>query len=489
MNILLINPPFLGRHGKFSREQRSPAITKSGTLYYPMWLSYATGVLEQHEFNATLLDCPAENIQISDIEAYVKQHKPSLAVIDTSTPSIYNDIELGEIIKSQRPETFIIMVGPHVSALPEATLNCSQSIDAVAIQEYEYTLLDLARALRDHTDLNNVSGLCRRVNGHFLHSQARELTRDLDAIPFVSSVYKRHLHYQNYFYSHSRYPIITTITGRGCPYHCIYCVYPQTFTGRALRYRSIGNVVDEIEFILKEFPGVKEVMFEDDTLTINKERCFEFTEEILRRNIKFEWSANSRADVDLETLKMLKRAGARLFCVGIESGDQLLLDGMKKNLKLPQVRQFFDDAKQAGILIHGCFIVGGPGETRETMEKTLTLAKELNPDTAQFFPMMVYPGTEAYHWAEDQDYLLTGDFRQWITDKGLHSCVINRPGLSNIDLLDFCDYARRAFYLRPSFIGKKIAQGLTDYYEFKRLLKGMRTFSKFIFRKNADREC
>lgn len=489
MNILLINPPFLSRHGRFSREQRSPAITKSGTLYYPMWLSYATGVLEQHGFNLTLLDCPADNIKISDIETFVKNHKPFLAVISTSTPSIYNDIEVGEIIKSHSPDTFIILVGPHVSALPEDTLNYSQSIDAVAIQEYEHTLLDLANALRDKADLKNVPGLCRRADGQAVRNQARELVRDLDAIPFVSSVYKRHLNYKNYFYSHSRYPIVTTITGRGCPYQCIYCVYPQTFNGRMLRYRSIGNVVDEIEFILKEFPEVKEVMFEDDTLTLDKKRCFEFAEEILRRNIKFEWSANSRADVDLETMKILKRAGARLFCVGIESGDQLLLNRMKKNLKLPQIRQFFKDAKKAKILVHGCFLVGGPGETRETMQKTLTLAKGLNPDTAQFFPIMVYPGTEAYNWAQDQNYLLTSDFRQWITDEGLHSCVISRPGLSNIDLLEFCDYARRAFYLRPSFISKKIAQGLTDYHEFKRLVKGARSLSKFIFRKTADKGC
>jgi anaerobic magnesium-protoporphyrin IX monomethyl ester cyclase len=453
-----------------------------------MWLSYATGVLEKNDFHATLFDCPADNIQISDIKVFVKNHKPRLVVIDTSTPSIYDDLQIGEIIKSINPDTFIVLVGPHVSALPEDTLNCSQDVDAVAMHEYEYTLLDLANSLKNNTDWRSIPGLCYRVNGKIIRNPKREFIKDLDSIPFVSSVYKRHLNYKNYFYAHSRYPILTIITGRGCPYQCIYCVYPQTFSGRKVRYRSIENVVEEIEFILKEFPDVKEVMFEDDTLTLNKNRCFEFAEEILRRNIRFNWSANSRADVDLETLKILKRAGARLLCVGIESGDQSLLDKMKKNLNLEQVRQFFQDAKKAGILIHGCFLVGVPGETKESLQKTLSLAKELNPDTAQFFPIMVYPGTEAYQWAQEQNYLITNDFRQWVTEDGLHNCVISRPGLSNKDLVEFCDNSRREFYLRPSYITKKIMMSLTSYHEFKRLVKGARSLSKFILRGTTQRE-
>jgi anaerobic magnesium-protoporphyrin IX monomethyl ester cyclase len=488
MHIFLLNPSFLGQYGRFSREQRSPAITKSGTFYYPMWLSYATGVLEKHGFKATLFDCPADNLQIKDIETFVKREKPPLVVIATSTPSIHSDIQTGEIIKQLNPDAFVVLVGPHVSAIPEATLHSSQSVDAVAIHEYEYTLLDLANSLKNNTEWRSLPGLCYRSNGQIIKNPKREFIKELDSLPFVSSVYKKHLNYKNYFYSHSRYPIVTTISGRGCPHQCIYCVYPQTFSGRRARYRSVENVVDEIAFILKEFPDVKEVMFEDDTLTLHKKRCFEFAEEVLRRNIKFTWSANSRADVDLETLKILRRAGARLFCVGVESGDQLLLDKMKKNLSLEQVRQFFQDAKKAGILIHGCFLVGVPGETKDTMHKTLALAKELNPDTAQFFPIMVYPGTEAYHWAHEHNYLLTDDFRQWLTEDGLHDCVISRPELSNKDLVEFCDHCRRKFYLRPSYISKKMLMSFTSYYEFKRLFKGARSLSKFLFRGSGEKE-
>jgi anaerobic magnesium-protoporphyrin IX monomethyl ester cyclase len=488
MRIFLLNPPFLHEYGKFSRSQRSPAITKSGTLYYPMWLAYAAGLLEQKGFSITLWDCPADSILFSQVEDFVRQQHPDLVIIDTSTPSILNEIEAGERIKSLAPTAFVLLVGPHVSALPEETINCSKAIDGVAIREYDYTVLELATALRDQSSPSEVPGLCLRQDQGSFRTPVRQLPSDLDALPFVSAIYKKHLNYQNYFYAHSRYPIVVTITGRGCPHQCIYCVYPQTFSGHRLRYRSIANVVDEVAYILKEFPDVREIMFEDDTMTLNQERCIAFAEEILRRGLRFSWSANSRAEVDLATMKLLKRAGARLFCVGVESGNQEMLDRMGKNLRVERIEQFFRDARQAGILIHGCFLVGLPGENQHTMNQTLALAKKLDPDTAQFFPLMVYPGTKAYRWAQENNLLLTEDFRQWLSPEGLHHCVVSRPDLTNQDLIDFCDRARHEFYLRPKYIGRKLLQSLTEFHEFKRLMKGGWSLSKHLLKKENSRQ-
>ena len=351
-----------------------------------------------------------------------------------------------------------------------------------------WVLPDLLRkGEADEESLKAVDGLSFRAAEAIVHNGDRELPVDIDALPFVSSVYRKHLDYKDYFYAHSRHPIITLITGRGCPYHCVYCLYPQTFNGHTLRNRSIQNVVDEIEYCLKNFPDLKEIMFEDDTLTVNRKRAIAFAEEILRRGLKFKWSANSRADVDLETMLILKKAGARLFCVGIESGDQAVLDAMKKRLAVDRIRQFFEDAKKAGILIHGCFLVGNPEETKGTLEKTLAFALELNPDTAQFFPIMVYPGTEAYAWASENKYLTTEDYREWLSAEGVHNCVLSRPGLSNKELVAFCDKARQKFYTRPSYIMKKFVQGLSDPQELKRLAKGALTLSKHIL-KGAPKE-
>ena len=481
MNILLLNPPFKPEYGKFSREQRSPAVTKSGTFYYPMWLAYAAALLEEKGFDCRLIDAPAKQKSWKEISQDLVDYKPELIVVDTSTPSIENDVRIAADIKSMTG-AYTLLVGPHVSALPEETLNLNDQIDGVARKEYEYTVLELARALQNGDALSSIKGLTYRENGEIIHNPERPLPDDLDNLPFVSMAYKKHLEYRDYFYAHSKHPIVTLITGRGCPHECVYCVYPQVFNSRRLRNRSVKNVIDEVEYVLNEFPDVQEIMFEDDTLTINKKRARAFANEIIERGLKFEWSANSRADVDLDTMKILRKAGARLFCVGVESGDQDVLDQMKKKLKVEQIRQFFSDAKKAGILIHGCFLVGNPGETKDTLEKTLCFAKELNPDTAQFFPIMVYPGTEAYRWSRQNNFLEVETFQDWLTEDGLHNCVVSRPGLTNLELVEFCDKARREYYTIPAYIYSKILQGLMNPSEFKRLLKGGKTLSKHLWR-------
>jgi len=494
MRILLINPPFKQELGKYSREQRSPAITKSGTFYYPMWLCYGAAALQHAGHHCVIIDAPARGQSLENILAKIGDEAFQLIVVDTATPSIANDCKAAEIPKAHF-NAFTVLVGPHPSALPDETLSMAPTVDAVARGEYEATLVALSGALAegqapDSVQLATIDGLSYRSGNAIRHNANRKPITDLDALPFVSSIYRQHLNYRDYFYAHSKYPIVTLISGRGCPHRCVYCVYPQVFSGRTLRFRSIANVVDEIEYVLTAFPDVKEIMFEDDTLTINKNRCKEFADEILRRNIKFTWSANSRCDVDLQTLQLLKRAGARLFCVGVESGDQGVLDRMQKNLTVEQIRRFFKNSRQAGILIHGCFLVGNPGETKQTLEKTLSLAKDLNPDTAQFFPIMVYPGTAAYQWAVENDYLATRDFSQWLTADGLHNCIVSRPGLSAGELVAFCDRARKQYYLRPGYILKKAGQGLKDIQEMQRLLKGAVTFSRHLFKSNrSSRSC
>lgn len=485
IKVLFLNPPFMSRYGKFSREQRSPAVTRSGTFYYPMWLCYAAGLLEENGYELMIIDAPAKRMDLEGVMKKAGDFSPALVIVDTSTPSIYNDAGIAAKIK-ESTGCYTVLVGTHPSALPEETLNIDSSIDAVARREYEQTVLELARLLEKgapgEEELKKIDGLSFRSGGNIFKNNDRELLEDIDSLPFVSKVYLKHLDIRDYFYAHSKHPIVTLITSRGCPHRCVYCLYPQTFNGHKLRNRSIKNIVDEIEYCLKNIPDLKEIMFEDDTLTVNKKRAMEFAEEILRRGLKFKWSANSRADIDLESMTMLKKAGARLFCVGIESGDQAVLDSMKKKLTVPRIREFFKDAKKAGILIHGCFLVGNPGETKETLRKTLDLALELNPDTAQFFPIMIYPGTEAFKWATEKNYLTTTDFRNWLSKDGLHNCVISRPGLSNDELVEFCDMARQKFYTRPSYITRKFIQGLTDPQEMKRLAMGALTLSKHIIK-------
>ena len=477
MRILTLNPPF---HPNFSRASRSPAVSKGGTLYYPMWLAYATGVLEKEGFEVKLIDAPADSLDLGHVLKIIRDFNPEFIVVDTSTPSIVNDISVIDSIK-QNHDCFLTLVGTHVSALPDESMQMSENIDAIARHEYDYTLLDLAKSLGNSADFEHVAGLTFRRNGSVVHNPDRELIRNLDDIPFVSAVYKRHLTVENYFYAANLYPEIAMVSGRGCPHRCIYCVLPQVMNGHQYRVRSIGNVVDEMEYIKSEFPPVKETFFEDDTMTVNRKRTRRLCDEIIKRRIKMTWSTNSRADIDLETLKQMKAAGCRLLCVGFESGDQTVLDSIGKKLTVLQIREFVANAKKAGIMIHGCFLVGNPGETKETLQKTLQLAKELNTDTAQFFPIMVYPGTRAYAWAKEEGYLTTQDYSEWLTADGLHNCVVSRPALTKDELVQFCDDARREFYIRPGYMAFKMVQMIKRPGEARRTLKSARTFLKYLF--------
>ena len=475
----MLNPPFMKR---FSRESRSPAVTKSGTFYYPMWLAYATGVLERAGFETKLIDAPAKGLKIEDILTIVKSFKPKLVVINTSTPSINKDIECANKIKETFPEIFVTLVGRHVSALFQETIELSESIDAIAVGEYDYTIRDLAFELSNNSpNLYSVKGIVWRNNGKIIKNELREYIYDLDKIPFVSEIYMKHLDIYDYFYAHSRYPIVVIVSGRGCPYQCFYCCYPQTMFGHKLRLRSPENIAKEFEYIAKNLPFVKEIMIEDDTFTVNKKHVEELCDLLIKKGNKIPFSANSRADLtDYRILKKLKKAGCRLLCVGYESGNQQILDNIKKNLKLKQAIEFTKLCKKVGILIHGCFMVGNPGETKETLEETLEFAKRINPDTVQFYPLMVYPGTEAYRWTKNKGYLVTENYSYWLNEEGEHNTVVNNPQLNSEYLLRFCDRARREFYLRPKYIIGKIRQSLKDFSEGYRNLKSFRRFVKYL---------
>lgn len=480
MNVLLLNPPF---YPNYSRSQRSPAVIKSGVIYYPIWLAYATGVLERDGFRVKLVDAPAAGRTLQEVLELVADFQPRLVVIDTSTPSIHNDVNVAQAIKSVLPETYLLLVGPHVSALPEASLCMDKGIDAVARGEYDYTIRDVARQIEGGGDVNGVSGISyRAANRIIVHNPERPFIEDLDELPFVTQIYRRHLRIKDYFYSITRYPEVALLAGRGCPHRCTYCLWPQTLTGHRYRRRSVSNVADEFEFIARELPQVQEVFIEDDTLTVDERYAISLADELIRRGNRLPFSANSRADVSAEALRHLKQAGLRLLCVGFESGDQLMLNRMRKRITVEQFHHFREDARQAGVLVHGCFMAGGPGETGTSLEKTLALARQLNPDTAQFFPLMVYPGTEAYEWARRKGFLTSQDFRKWLTPEGLHRTVLSQPSMTAEDVTAWCDDARRAFYMRIRYMAAKAWQIVTRPEEAHRILRASRTFFKYILR-------
>jgi anaerobic magnesium-protoporphyrin IX monomethyl ester cyclase len=489
MRVLFLNPPF---HPRFSREQRSPAVTKSGTLYYPKWLSHAAGVAIRNGHEVDLVDAPAGGFSVKAVIDRIEAKNIDAVVCDTSTPSIINDVSVIESLVAARPGLHTLMVGRHVSSLPKETLAMSQSLEAVAVREYEYTVRDWLEAKACGADLSSVDGLVyRSPKGEIVSNMPRVPIHNLDDLPFVSEVYKRFLHTPDYFYGHSLWPLVVFDTSRGCPYHCSFCVYPQTFSGHTMRYRSVSNVADEFEFVAKEMPEIKTVMLEDDTFIVSKPRTLELANELIRRGNKLPFDANCRADIGAETelLKTLHKAGARLFCVGFESGDAEVIKGMKKNNDDRRDAKYHEEAhkfvrrcQDGGIMVHGCFMVGNLNETPASMEKTLDFAKALRPDTAQFFPIMVYPGTTAYEEAKKREYIQIEDWGAWLTKDGLHNSVVTLPNITHEQLVSFCDRARRSFYLAPSYLFYKLKQSIKDPRELQRNLKGFLTLSKYLLK-------
>ena len=490
MRVLFLNPPF---HRRFSREQRSPAVTKSGTLYYPKWLAHAAGVAIRSGHDVDFVDCPAAGYSIQAVIDRIAAKNIEAVVCDTSTPSILNDVAVVESLLSANSRLHVLLVGRHVSALPAETLAMSSSLEAVAIREYEYTARDWLEAKACGADLSTVRGLVwrRKPQGEIVTNPNRESITNLDDLPFVSEVYKRFLHTPDYFYGHSLWPLTVFDTSRGCPYHCSFCVYPQTFSGHTMRYRSVGNVADEFDFVSREMPEIKTVMLEDDTFIINKPRTMELAKELIRRGNKLPFDANCRADIGAEGELLLKlhQAGARLFCVGFESGDVEVINGMKKNNDERRDASYHEEAhrfvrrcREAGIMVHGCFMVGNLNETPLSMERTLSFAKKLQPDTAQFFPIMVYPGTTAYDEAKKRKYIQIEDWGAWLTKDGLHNSVVTLPHITHEQLVTFCDRARRRFYLSPPYLFYKLKQSLRDRRELQRNIKGFITLSKYLLK-------
>jgi radical SAM superfamily enzyme YgiQ (UPF0313 family) len=489
MRVLFLNPPF---HPRFSREQRSPAVTKSGTLYYPKWLATAAGVAIKNGHEVDLVDAPAAGHSVLAVIDRMRAKNIEAVVCDTSTPSILNDVSVIEALLAANPSLHVLLVGRHVSSLPKETLAMSAGLQAIAVREYEYTVRDWLEAKGCGADLSTVEGLVYRArDGEIVSSKQREAIANLDELPFVSEVYKRFLHAPDYFYGHSLWPLVVFDTSRGCPYHCSFCVYPQTFSGHKMRYRSVANVADEFDYVAREMPEVKTVMLEDDTFIISKPRTLELANELIRRGNKLPFDANCRADIGAEgeLLSTLHKAGARLFCVGFESGDVEVINGMKKNNDDRRDAKYHEEAhrfvrrcRDSGIMVHGCFMVGNLNETPASMEKTLHFAKKLQPDTAQFFPIMVYPGTTAYEEAKRRDYIQIEDWGAWLTKDGLHNSVVTLPNITHEQLVSFCDRARRSFYLSPSYLLYKLKQSLKDRRELQRNLKGFVTLSKYLLR-------
>ncbi|HSB75190.1 MAG TPA: hopanoid biosynthesis associated radical SAM protein HpnJ [Terriglobales bacterium] len=462
LKTLFLNPPsfenFDGGAGS-----RWPATREIESYWYPVWLAYPAGMLE----GSRLLDAPPHHVSAEETIKIAKEYE--FLVLFTSTPGFPGDIRLAETIKAANPHIKIGFVGPHVSVLPERSLRDCPAIDFVARKEFDYAVVEFAQG----KPLQDILGISYRKNGAVVHNPDRPQISDLDALPDVTEIYKRDLDVRRYNVPFLLHPFVSLYTTRGCPAQCTFCLWPQTLSGHPWRKRSTDRVAAEMAKAKQYWPWVKEFFFDDDTFNLQKARTIELCQKL--KPLGLTWSCTSRVTTDYETLKAMREAGCRLLIVGYESGDAQILKNIKKGATVERARQFTKDCHKLGLVIHGDFILGLPGETRETIRNTINFAKELDVETIQVSVAHAYPGTELFDYAVKNGFMSNGQ----MVDEGGHQLAhIEYPGLSSEEILESVHRFYDEYYFRPRAVFRIIKKAVFSSSERKRLYKEARTFLK-----------
>lgn len=476
MKILFLNLPY---KFKISRASRWPEKTKSGTLYYPYWLCYAAAVCLDEGYEVNLIDCITKEYTTQQTIDAIKDYDPDYIVAELTTSTCFEDYEVIRQIKEAYGATKIIIGGTHATALPEKVLSECPDIDIIARQEYDFTIGEIVRAGGNYSD---VLGISYRDGERIIHNADRLWLEDMDRLPFISKVYEKFLDVNDYFYAFARQPMIQIFSARGCPFHCNFCSYPETMSGRRFRRRSTGNFVDEIEYICREMPYIQEIFIEDDTFTADKKRVVEICDEIIRRGLKPVWSCNTRADLPYEVMAKMKEAGCRLLVVGYESGNQDVLNQTKKGITLEQSLEFAQNTKKLKIKVFGCFMIGLKGDSRETIEDTFRFAKKLYPDMVFFQQAVPFPGTAFYQWVKEEGYLKTEDYSKWLNKEGYLDCLVDYPYADAGQIEKIRDNLMSRYYFSFTYIVKTFLRNLS-WQEFKRVTKAGFTYIGFRIKK------
>ena len=465
MKVLLINPPYLPN---YSRPSRSPAVAKSGTLYYPLFLSYCGAYLTSKNIECKLIDAIGNNLNYDEIIGIISGYSPDYIICESSIPSGKKDALFLDSLKKKFADKFCILAGTYPTSYNSEIADAGYCFDAYIRGEYETSILDL---ILNHGKSNLSSIYCNNGNNFINGSVCPEII-DLDVIPFVSEFYKTNLNIKKYRYSASRHPVVTILSSRGCPYKCGFCNLPNTFYAKPYRQRGVENFLEEFEYIKNQMSEVKEVFIEDDSFNISLDFIKKFCMKKIEAGNQLPWSANfSPHNFDEETLRLMKKAGCRLVVIGYETGNEEMIKSIKKISGIKKYTELTDLLNKYGIMIHGCFIIGLPGETRQTVEKTISFASSIKLDSAQFFPLMLNNGVPMY-----EEYLennnITARRSDYNTEDGLHRTNIKTQNLSSEEIMHFCQIARRRYYLDFSYIFRKFKYCLYSYEELSRNIRG-----------------
>ncbi len=455
MRTLFLNPPsFEGFDGGAS--SRWPASREIESYWYPVWLCYPAGMLP----DSKVLDAPPHGVSIERTVEIGKDFE--LLVLYTSTPGFHVDVKIAQMMRDSNPKLKVAFVGPPVTVEPEKTLLENPVIDFVVRREFDHQIANYAKG----TPLAELPGVSYRANGGVVHNPEGGYIENLDELPWVSKIYKRDLDFRRYNVPFLKQPFISLYTSRGCPAMCTFCLWPQTHSGHRWRLRSVQDVANECRWALENFPGLQEIFFDDDTFNYRKERTIQLCAELKKLN--FTWSCTSRVTTDYDTLKAMKDAGCRLLIVGYESGDQQILKNIKKGATIDMAQRFTANCHKLGLTIHGDFIVGLPGETRETLRTTIDFAKRLDVETIQVSIGHAYPGTEFYDYASKNGLISI----EGMVDEGGHQLPnVTYENLDRGELVEWVERFYGEYYFRPKAAWRIVRKAIFNGNDRRRLYK------------------
>lgn len=411
---------------------------RSHLITPPLGLGYLSSYLKNEGYKTRIID----GLNLNHSVDYIINQCDGVDIVGISCMSAYF-LETAELSNRLKANGFTVVVGgPHASALPELTLGKTRA-DYIIIGEGELSLSQLVDKIEDNEPTENIPGImCKNSKGVVAR---RPLIEDLDSLPFPDweGIDPRTYAKAPHGGLVKSFPVAPIISTRGCPFECAFCASPFLWEQR-IRFRSPENVVDEIEYLVKAFK-VKEIHFEDDNLTLKRTHIEDICRLILKRKIKIDWAAPNgvRVDtLDTELLKLMKTSGCYFIAFGIESGNQKILDCVKKKIDLDMIEKAVTLSKKAGLITQGFFIFGLPGETKETIRNTINFAKRIPLDKAQFLLLDVLPGSELW------DRLMKGQAIDW-GYRSYQEATWAPEGLDKERLKAMLGYAFRTFFLRP----------------------------------------
>lgn len=447
MRIILLNLPWSqdGRLGvrSGSRWPFTSLAEKDGQIYYipfPFFLAYAASLLKKQNKNVRLIDAIAGRLKEEEVLDRIKNYSPELIVVETSAPSFKNDLKILNNIRDRLVNCKIVLCGPHTSVFPEQILQEHSLIDYLLIGEYEFALLELVDALENNSRLEFISGLAYRKEGKIILNNPRLTLDNLNNLPWPE---REDLPIYNYNdgFAGLPSPNVQMWTSRGCPFGCIFCLWPQTIYGEhKVRLRGIEDVADEMEYLIHKLK-FKAVYFDDDIFNIDRKHVLGICREIRKRNITVPWAAMCRADLmDEELLRSMASSGMYAVKYGVESANQDILDFCKKNMNLKKAYQMIKFTIGLGIKVHLTFCLGLPGETRQTVKETFDFIRSIQPHSLQLSFATPFPGTEYFRYIEDNGLFVSESLHEY---DGNARCVIRTEELSSDDLerirVDFCN--------------------------------------------------